>query len=69
MTDKEREELHLLLKDMDVPVMRKDARITANCRWLMSNLGFNNSKHPNYPRAKQILKEITKKLKKESVSE
>jgi hypothetical protein len=54
-------ELVKILKEMDLPLERKDADIPTNCRWLLSNMGFLNSKHPNYKKAKTMLKEMNKK--------
>ena len=55
------DKLKRLLKNMDLPLERMNADIPANCRWLLSNMGIRNSRHPKYEEAKQLLKELNKK--------
>lgn len=49
------EKLGQLLRGMDVPVFRKTTP-----KWLIRNLGIRNGKHPNYPEALEVIKELIK---------
>ncbi len=54
-------ELERILGEMDLPLLRRNADLPGNCRWLLSNMGFRNSRHPKYEKAKQMLKEMYRK--------
>lgn len=51
-----REELHELLDRMDVPEQRKD-----DLRWLVRNLAVRNGKHPDFPEAQQLIRQLLRK--------
>ena len=48
-------ELRTLLEDMDVPAMRLDLTSPSNLRWLDRNLAANNSNHPMFTSARDLL--------------
>ncbi len=47
-----------VLDTMDIPQSRRDVSNPSNVRWLMRNLGVNNSRHPNFNEAIAQLKQI-----------
>jgi hypothetical protein len=47
---------------MDVPHDRRNLSVESTLRWLLSNLGKSNSKHPDYSRAKTLLKNRLQEL-------
>lgn len=49
--------LQSLLKNMTLPSGRLD-----DFKWLNRNLGIQNSKHPNYTEARELLTKIMKEL-------
>lgn len=57
-----REELRELLRDFDIPAMRRPLN-KANLRWMGRNLQIKNSDHRDFDRAKKLIKEILKGLK------
>lgn len=61
-------ELNPLLRNMDLPVNRKDVDKPETVKWLIHNLGRRNSAHPDYPKARQLLVSLIRKrrLLKES---
>jgi hypothetical protein len=54
-----------LLLDMDIPPLRRRIDSLTNVRWLLSNLGFRNSRHRSYRRAIELLKGIYKESLKQ----
>ena len=62
------DELNRILAKMEVPHDRRNLAVESTLRWLLSNLGKSNSKHPDYSRAKTLLKtklqELQAKAKK-----
>ena len=48
-----------ILKDMDVPEMRRELT-KANLRWLGRNLSYRNGEHINYPQARRLILELLK---------
>lgn len=48
-----------ILKDMDVPEMRRELT-KANLRWLGRNLSARNGKHINYPQARKLIVQLLK---------
>ena len=60
MTNVTPQDLHILIADMDVPIMRKKATDVADLQWLMRNMGFRNSDHPAYAKAIDVLKALLK---------
>ena len=57
-----REELRELLRDFDIPAMRRPLN-KANLRWMGRNLQIKNGDHKDFDRAKKLIKEILKGLK------
>ena len=57
-----REELRELLRDFDIPAMRRPLN-KANLRWMGRNLQIKNSDHRDFDKAKKLIKEILKGLK------
>lgn len=57
-----REELRELLRDFDIPAMRRPLN-KANLRWMGRNLQIKNVNHKDFDRAKKLIKEILKGLK------
>lgn len=49
------EKVENLLKGFDIPEARRNAK-PANLLWLLRNLAFRNSKHPNFS---QVVAELT----------
>ena len=47
--------LRTMLEMMDVPEMRMDLDRPANIRWLHRNLAINNSRHPLFETAKELV--------------
>tara|TARA_B100000945_G_C19987316_1_gene414969 strand:+ start:175 stop:411 length:237 start_codon:yes stop_codon:yes gene_type:complete len=47
--------LRTMLEMMDVPEMRMDLDRPANIRWLHRNLAINNSAHPLFETAKELV--------------
>lgn len=47
-----------LISKMHLPSRRKHAESTENLRWLNRNLGIQNSEHPNFNAAMELLKEL-----------
>jgi hypothetical protein len=47
-----------ILDTMDIPQARRDVSNLSNVRWLMRNLGANNSGHPHFSAAITQLKQI-----------
>jgi len=56
--------LDAILKEMDLPEMRRDTSSLANVRWLMRNMGVKNKDHPKYGEAKKALKALHRSLGK-----
>ena len=46
--------------DMDVPEMRRDTSKTENVAWLIRNLAVRNSRHPEFNRVMEELREERK---------
>ena len=57
-----REELRELLRDFDIPAMRRPLN-KANLRWMGRNLQIKNGGHGDFDKAKKLIKEILKGLK------
>jgi len=49
------EQLEGILKSMNIPRFRKTKVSTPNLRWLARNLGVQNSKHPKYKEAMDLV--------------
>lgn len=52
--------LLILLRDMDIPQMRRDVSKPENVRWLMRNLHIRNLDHPSVFEALAILGKMVK---------
>lgn len=61
-TKEVKNELHRVLKGMDVPILRFD-----DLGWLTRNLGINNSNHPNFILATWLVTKL-KESENEQVS-
>ena len=57
-----REELRELLRDFDIPAMRRPLN-KANLRWMGRNLQIKNGDHRDFDKAKKLIKEILRGLK------
>lgn len=55
MSELIKQELRLLLADMEVPPDRVD-----DLGWLSRNLGIRNRNHKNYPLAEELIKKLRK---------
>jgi hypothetical protein len=58
--EKDRAQLGDILKEMDIPEMRKDIKRLGNLRWLQRNLLIRNRNHPKATEALGIIKLLTK---------
>ena len=54
----QRSALSIILTGMEVPEMRTDTKRDANIRWLQRNLAINNSMHPDFWTAKELIRQI-----------
>jgi hypothetical protein len=53
-----------LLMEMYIPNERKDLNFTSNIRWLLRNLGIYNSDSTGYDEALDLLRTLTKKMRR-----
>jgi hypothetical protein len=58
MNDLER--LQILLRNMHLPTYRKSSLDKHGLLWLARNMGMQNSEHPKYPDAVELLKKLLK---------
>lgn len=54
-TQEDREEFAEAVKDMDIPFGRR-----CDARWFIRNAPIRNAEHPNFPRAMELAKKITR---------
>ena len=52
-----------LLMEMYIPEERKNLNFTSNIRWLLRNLGIQNSDSEGYEEALDLLRTLTKKMR------
>jgi len=62
-TERKQSALATMLDMMDVPEMRKDATKIANIRWLGRNLAIQNSRHPMFISAIDLVIWLTRNAK------
>ena len=52
------EELSELIRDMDIPDVRRDLSSRRNLEWLGRNMFVRNKEHPNFESANNLLRTI-----------
>ena len=52
------ERLNIALETMEVPAFRRDTSKPENLLWLGRNLVLRNRRHPRFPEACQLLREL-----------
>mgnify|MGYP003148190208 CR=1 FL=1 len=70
MTNRRRQRhIEKLLEEFDVPDKRRAISKKSNIRWLLRNVGTNNSDHPDINHLRDCLKEMLSDLLRETEEE
>jgi hypothetical protein len=70
MTNRRRQRhIEKLLEEFDVPDKRRAISKKSNIRWLLRNVGANNSDHPDINHLRKCLKEILSSLMGDSTQD